>query len=270
MKIDEKIGFGKYRDFTPKEIFCGAGSCSTDFMRSFISERFSKGETWWIEISTPSNIKSLVVLSFRFISYNEIEIDVELKLSVKDFQKKDLISTEDVLPHLNGMLRSSELSFEKFAFGSANDVLLLENKIKGTTFLPFADIGYIFWCIREVDNFYIEEAELEYLEDKEVIFFEGVHLEYKDSNKFYCNPIFRKTKVKISDEIKIINSEKVNSKRHNNKIFRPNYEEENYGGSYEKYGCYFGSSNGWNGPNFSDDIIDDAFEGDPENYWNID
>jgi hypothetical protein len=36
---------------------------------------------------------------------------------------------------------------------------------------------------------------------------------------------------------------------------------DNYGRSGEKYGWY----NGW-----SDDVIDDAFEGDPENTWNVD
>lgn len=36
---------------------------------------------------------------------------------------------------------------------------------------------------------------------------------------------------------------------------------DDYGTSGEKYGWY----NGW-----SDDVIDDAFEGDPENTWNVD
>ncbi len=39
------------------------------------------------------------------------------------------------------------------------------------------------------------------------------------------------------------------------------YEEDSYGSSYEKYNGY----NGW-----SDDVIDDAFEGDPEATWNVD
>lgn len=38
-------------------------------------------------------------------------------------------------------------------------------------------------------------------------------------------------------------------------------EMEEYGSSTEKYGGY----NGW-----SDDAIDDAFEGDPMNTWNVD
>ncbi|RYE58023.1 MAG: hypothetical protein EOP48_04500 [Sphingobacteriales bacterium] len=36
---------------------------------------------------------------------------------------------------------------------------------------------------------------------------------------------------------------------------------DTYGTSGEKYGWYNG---------YSDDVIDDAFEGDPENTWNVD
>jgi len=39
------------------------------------------------------------------------------------------------------------------------------------------------------------------------------------------------------------------------------YGEDSYGTSYEKYNGY----NGW-----SDDVIDDAFDGDPEATWNVD
>lgn len=46
------------------------------------------------------------------------------------------------------------------------------------------------------------------------------------------------------------------------KLINGDYDEEDsYGTSGEKYGWY----NGW-----SDDAIDDAFEGDPENTWNVD
>jgi hypothetical protein len=38
-------------------------------------------------------------------------------------------------------------------------------------------------------------------------------------------------------------------------------QEEEYGSSYEKY-------NGYN--DYSDDVIDDAFEGDPSATWNVD
>lgn len=37
--------------------------------------------------------------------------------------------------------------------------------------------------------------------------------------------------------------------------------DDSYGSSTEKYGGYNG---------FSDDVIDDAFDGDPEATWNVD
>ena len=40
-----------------------------------------------------------------------------------------------------------------------------------------------------------------------------------------------------------------------------NDSDDHYGSSGEKYGWYNG---------FSDDAIDDAFEGDPEATWNVD
>lgn len=43
--------------------------------------------------------------------------------------------------------------------------------------------------------------------------------------------------------------------------FEDNDSSEDYGSSGEKYGWYNG---------FSDDAIDDAFEGDPDATWNVD
>lgn len=46
--------------------------------------------------------------------------------------------------------------------------------------------------------------------------------------------------------------------------FEMNHNDEmddDYGSSTEKYGGYNG---------YSDDVIDDAFEGDPEATWNVD
>jgi hypothetical protein len=40
-----------------------------------------------------------------------------------------------------------------------------------------------------------------------------------------------------------------------------NDDNDDYSSSYEKYGGAYG---------YDDDTIDSAFEGDPENYWNID
>lgn len=52
------------------------------------------------------------------------------------------------------------------------------------------------------------------------------------------------------------------SKKELERLRRPKtFDNNNYGSSEEKYGGYNG---------FSDDVIDDAFEGDPSNTWNVD
>jgi len=44
--------------------------------------------------------------------------------------------------------------------------------------------------------------------------------------------------------------------------YEPDYDDyDDYSPSYDKYGGAYG---------YDDDTIDSAFEGDPENYWNID
>lgn len=58
---------------------------------------------------------------------------------------------------------------------------------------------------------------------------------------------------------------KQNSSNQNDKVemdYDDSYDQDdNYGSSYEKYGGYNG---------YDDDTIDDAFEGDPMNTWNVD
>lgn len=45
-----------------------------------------------------------------------------------------------------------------------------------------------------------------------------------------------------------------------------NYYDDDYGTSYGEYaGSYAQDVEG-----YSDDVIDDAFDGDPDAYWNID
>ena len=49
-------------------------------------------------------------------------------------------------------------------------------------------------------------------------------------------------------------------------MFQDDYYEEEYGTHYGKYaGTYAQDVEG-----YSDNVIDDSFDGDPDAYWNID
>lgn len=60
---------------------------------------------------------------------------------------------------------------------------------------------------------------------------------------------------------------------YSNDSHNDNYDEENYGGYDHSYGSHYGEYEGSYAQDvmgYSDDVINDAFDGDPDAYWNID
>ncbi|NJK84515.1 MAG: hypothetical protein HC912_12710 [Saprospiraceae bacterium] len=110
-------------------------------------------------------------------------------------------------------------------------------KFEGKTVREVLDVqhSYIDWCAINLDHFYISDEVID--EIKEIV------------------PDFS-----ISEEGKSKLSEKYGDWENNQENHsRDDYDD--YRPSYEKYGGAYG---------YDDDTIDSAFEGDPENYWNID
>ena len=94
---------------------------------------------------------------------------------------------------------------------------------------------YLDWCAINLDHFYISDETI--AEIKEI------------------KPDFKITedgKQKLADKYLFW----ANEQQHDDYA-----DYDDYSPSYEKYGGAYG---------YDDDTIDSAFEGDPENYWNID
>jgi hypothetical protein len=98
------------------------------------------------------------------------------------------------------------------------------------------DPSYLAWCLINLDHFHLSEKAWSLL---------------KNEHYLLVNQLAHESWQKKEDEINQPIEEKLDY---------PSWEED-YGRSHEKYGGY----NGW-----SDDVIDDAFEGDPEATWNVD
>ena len=99
------------------------------------------------------------------------------------------------------------------------------------------DLGYINWCLINLDHFVFSDNTIDEIKN--------------------CIPDF-----KLSDLAEQVRLQKMNTIQADIEDDHDPYDyDDNYGGSGEKYGWY----NGW-----SDDAIDDAFEGDPMNTWNVD
>lgn len=95
--------------------------------------------------------------------------------------------------------------------------------------------NYLDWCAINLDHFYISD---------EII------TEIKEIKPDFT--ISEEGKQKLADKYSTWENEQE----------QDTYDDyDDYSPSYEKYGGAYG---------YDDDTIDNAFEGDPENYWNID
>jgi len=111
-------------------------------------------------------------------------------------------------------------------------------KYEGETVKEILEIqpAYLDWCAINLDHFYISDEII--AEVKAII------------------PSFV-----ISDEGQSKLTEKYETWESQQQDNDDNDDYDDYSPSYEKYGGAYG---------YDDDTIDSAFEGDPENYWNID
>lgn len=96
---------------------------------------------------------------------------------------------------------------------------------------------------------------------------EVLPLEYNDIWKFYGKKRVSTKVVKDNIAQDVVFSEILGVNRvQENGNYSDNYYADDYGTSYGKYaGSYAQDVEG-----YSDDVIDDAFDGDPDAYWNID
>lgn len=129
-------------------------------------------------------------------------------------------------------------------------------KYKGKTieYVVKEEPSYIQWCILNLYTFYISIELLQELVNINPKFIVREEVTKKLKLKNYINYYTeKKNKYEPKNELDIEN---------NYETFKEdNYIKEKYGSKYEKYNSY----NGW-----SDDAIDDVFNGDPEATWNLD
>jgi len=154
--------------------------------------------------------------------------------------------------------------FSKFDFGFYKDYEL------GLVFV--FDAAYIDWCINNIDWFHItdiyELMELGVMIQSDSLQFRmvgkdaviGSHVNIWKSYKEMVEdigPDYSPDKYTFSNETIVKNHSKTSSIE----SFRSNHDNDNYNNDNSTHNSY----NGW-----SDDAIDEAFDGDPESTWNVD
>jgi len=124
-------------------------------------------------------------------------------------------------------------------------------KHKGKTLLLVAkeDPGYLNWCAETLDNFHMTAETLSTLKS---------HV-----------PILLFTPLAMQ---RMVLHDVINPSNHNHDVHDDDDhwddDEEDYYDPMDDYGSSYVKYGGYNG--FSDDAIDDAFDGDPMATWNVD
>ena len=272
MNLYDIFTFGKYKGLSLKEVYQGLDKLNKDLVKKYL--------TYNIE-SEIQYINSTVSISeFSFSSENNLENETKT-LNVKDRSESkplveiisiliedDYISTCPII--INTKIDYSNI---EYLFRNRNSLidrntgyLSLEDynmkiysTVKNTSKITDGDPQYIEWCILNKERFYVDIEDIIELQGLEVYKFIGIDLSPMDFPEGVYDYKHKMKSLKLSFSKKIID---INEKKF--KDYDIGTEERDLTAnrsSYQKYNGY----NGW-----SDDVIDDAFEGDPENTWNVD
>lgn len=160
-------------------------------------------------------------------------------------------------------------------FGSINQLVIDKNEA-GASYKPSADPDYIEYCINDKRyNFCLSPEDIQKLQSKHCYRFGGIELYilipawklHSGAMTGLYKAIINRNKFTFKDETIIENNKKF--ERIQNRTFNFNKSKK------------ASKQNGFSDidePQYSDgyggyhdnEMIDDAFEGDPDNYWNVD
>lgn len=265
--LDSIFGFGKYKGLTIKDIWTGPALN----YRNVIKEYFIGLSEF---IRTDYNQSTSFIIPQDYPPLEDLwNTDLQSAAPFRDFkmfvsEKYLTIEAEDIelISRLNAELqkifrgRFDVAPINKLTKGGKGRDTILTECLKIS-----ADPHYIFWCIRTIDKFSIDQDEFEKLRLLDSHILERIKLEEIRGDLFEYKPIYKISRIKISNDIEEINSQKIDSI---NKVRNSEtYDHED--GEVKTFGEYSGSY-AQDVMRFSDQEIDDIFDGDPDTYWNID
>lgn len=247
MGIDDCFYFGKYKNLSVREVYQGTNNISRKLLRKYLEEKIK---------TLPKNELHDTFLLEAF----DLEISDSLIRVIPildDFKGNWSKEVEKILKNSNSWTDKlvGNISIDDF-----NAKVYSTGKEKPE--ITDGNPEYIQWCIETIDDFYIEQDDLNELQLLDIHRFKGIEIIHKIDDIYEYKPKYQVEKYNFPDDIMEINENKYNASFGYDNDYDDNTDEptyENYNGSYAQ------DVEGW-----SDQDIDDALEGDPDAYWNID
>lgn len=242
--LTDTLNFGRYKGYSLKEIFCGWDLPTQYFYSEFVKNRLQGAELF--ETIDGIEVCVLKISGVELLNENEIRID---------YEKSPNYSFESILSYFNFALIAVEHYPLKAYYETANDFIIQQNKLNGKQYQLSADIQYLFWCFKKIDNFFVSKENFNDLVEMQCNIFEGIFLTSKSSNIFTYNIRLSKGKCKIDLRAKEQNALKYNSFLKEN---RSNRHKDSDAFDYEGYGYEddLAEFNSWSGGSGYDDNLD--------------
>jgi hypothetical protein len=279
--LNDKLHFGKYEGFTIEEIYCGQAYLTQQFVNDFLYIKLNNLQfniDKYDKVPTQKEIISVQVKDFEILTDNKMKFLLTLQLNNFNIDttnsRYDKILNE-VFSNIVWELTLDDSSKETIdIWGSANMVIQDLNS-KGKSYKLSADPSYIEWCINNLDTFFLDLEELIKLTSTSCHHFHGVglfkHIGWYESvtTPIIClchyESILYAKKFQLLPETTVENQRKFNDYHHpQHEVFDGSYNITNYSELDDQQ--YLDGYGGYHNNN----MIDDAFEGDPDNYWNVD
>jgi hypothetical protein len=233
---DPIFKFGKNKGITIKEVYTGKKIIDINLLSKYMQDRIT-------DIDPSITNLSLLPLCFN------IKINAPY-IVLSKINTHNLKCSFDFESELNSLFMGAN-----FYIGTDSVEWFMKEQKCSNGDLNFVSgqPKYIAWCIENINNFFLDPLFIEELESLEIFIFNGIISEKITDELFYFKPKFVNSKYQFSEKIKMINFEKYENKL----ILKDDFDYM----SQDKYQGKYG---------YDDNTIDSAFEGDPENYWNID
>jgi len=207
MKSTDIFWFGQYKGYTLKDVYQGWSEPILEFYKDFITYRLTNAELSWTD-GEDKQSRKLVVSDFEFIKEKYVKIHFNITFEINDIGTIKFDNTERLLFSINALVWAGDDYTHRMAFGKANDTILKMNLESKTRYPVFTNSQYIFWCIKEIEEFYINPDELKSLEELELTSFGGINLKHYRKDLFTYTPMIGKPKNEIPEEIKTFNLKK--------------------------------------------------------------
>ncbi|MBX2965352.1 MAG: hypothetical protein KF845_04340 [Cyclobacteriaceae bacterium] len=265
--LDDRFGFGKYKGLTIKDVWTGPILNYKDIIREyfigldkFIKTDFEQSTSFIIPHDYPPLAELLRERPTKVEPFGGFDLVVSKNYLIIDAD--DLKTTKRVNIELKKIYkdRFDIVPINKLTKGDKGKNTLTSESLKIT-----ADPYYILWCIREVGRFSIDLEEFDKLKSLQSNILERIVLKDIRMDLFEYEAKYKLTQIDINQEVEGINSRKIESI--NNIMSNGRYDREDR--ERRTFGEYSGSY-AQDVMGYSDEDINDIFDGDPDAYWNID